>query len=257
MVALFAFGVISTAAYGAGLVGYWSFDDGTAKDQSGMGNHGEIIGDPQRVAGKIGDCLDFDGDGDGITVPDDPSLQLEDALTVVCWIKARTGVDHGGICWKGEMIGWGANFNYRMATTGGGLTWGTTSGGSENYFATDGVLQLDKWMFLAMTADGAQEIGYISVDGGAFEIPTSGQGNPKAGGAPYNIWEGQPVRIGWAQGMSGTLDNLTFFDGLIDEVAIYNAALTEEELGRVMNDVLAAVEPDSKLVTTWAGIKAK
>ena len=257
---LFVFSMISTSSYAAitdGLVAYYTFDAGTPKDNSGNGNNGVFEGDPKPAAGKIGGCLDFDGDGDGVTVADDPSLQLPDALTVACWIKARTGADHGGVVWKGEMIGWGANFNYRIATAGDGLTWGTTSAG-ENYFATAGVLKLNEWMFVAMTGDGATEIGYVSSDGVNFDIPASDQDNPKAGGAPYNVWEGQPVRIGWAQGLGGDLAALTYFDGLIDEVAIYDRALSEDELsdlaGGLVNET--AVAPAGKLIKTWAAIKA-
>lgn len=258
---LFVFCMISTSSYSAimdGLVAYYSFDAGTPKDNSGNGNSGVFEGDPKLAAGKIGACLDFDGDGDGVTVADNASLQLPDALTVAAWIFPRTGVDHGGICWKGEKIGWGANFNYRIATTGDGLTWGTTSGGNENYFATGGVLKTNEWMFVAMTADGVNEIGYISSDGVNFEIPASGQDNPKAGGAPYNVWEGQPVRIGWSQGIGGDLANMGFFDGLIDEVAIYDRALSEDELRDLAGGLLSltAVAPAGKLIKTWAAIKA-
>jgi hypothetical protein len=257
---LFVFSMISISSYAAimdGLVAYYSFDAGTPKDNSGNGNSGVLEGDPKPAAGKIGTCLDFDGDGDGVTVADNASLQLPDSLTLACWIFARTGVDHGAVAWKGEMIGWGANFNYRIATTGDGLTWGTTSGG-ENYFATGGVLKTNEWMFVAMTADGTNEIGYISSDGVNFEIPASDQGNPKDGGAPYNVWAGQPFRIGWAQGMGGDLASLTFFDGLIDEVALYDRALSEDELRELAGGLLSltAVAPAGKLIKTWAAIKA-
>ncbi len=258
---LCVFGMISTSSYAGimdGLVAYYSFDAGTPKDNSGNGNSGVFEGDPKPAGGKIGGCLDFDGDGDGVTVADNASLQLPDAFTVACWIKARTGVDHGGVVWKGEKIGWGANFNYRIATTGDGLTWGTTSGGDENYFATGGVLKLDEWMFIAMTGDGTNEIGYISSDGASFEIPDSGQGNPKDGGAPYNVWEGQPLRIGWSQGRGGDLAVLEFFDGLIDEVSVYDRALDEGELSDLAGGLLneTSVAPAGKLVKTWAAIKA-
>lgn len=261
MAVLFVFCMISTSSYAAimdGLVAYYSFDGGTPKDNSGNGNNGVFMGDTKAVAGKIGLGLDFDGDGDGVIIDDNASLQMADALTVAAWIYPRVGVDHGGVVWKGEMVGWGPNFNYRIATTGDGLTWGTTSGGDENYFATGGVLILNEWMFVAMTADGTNEIGYISSDGVNFEIPASDQDNPKAGGAPYNVWAGQPVRIGFIQGQGGVLEDRRYFDGIIDEVAIYDRALSEDELRDLAGGLLSetAVAPAGKLIKTWADIKA-
>jgi len=96
----------SDAAISDGLVGYWSFNDGTAKDGSGLGNHGVIKGAPKSVNGKMGKCLDFNGKTDFVEVPDSASLQLADALTVAAWVNIRTLVNHGGICWKGEKVGW-------------------------------------------------------------------------------------------------------------------------------------------------------
>jgi len=249
---------IAYADLGAGLVAYYSFDSGTAKDDSGNGNKGNIEGAPKVVDGMVGKAFDFDGKDDGVTVPDHASLQLPDALTVACWINVRKFVDHAGVCWKGEKIGWGANFNWRIATTGSGLTWGTTTGGSENWFATDAAIKLNEWNFIAMTADGKQAVARVAAGGGAFKTPASGQQNPKPSPAPYNVWKGQPVRIGWAQGRGGDLKVIDYYDGIIDEVVIYNRALSEAELTEMKDQGMptAAVRPAGKLATTWAGIKA-
>ncbi|MFQ5906160.1 MAG: LamG domain-containing protein, partial [bacterium] len=71
------------------LVGYWPFDEGSgkeAKDVSGNGNDGELIDGPKWVAGKYEKALEFAG-GSYVNVPDDPSLDLIDAATVMCWFK--------------------------------------------------------------------------------------------------------------------------------------------------------------------------
>jgi len=260
---LFVMGLVCTAAYADladGLVGYWSFDDGTAKDNSGTGNHGDILGDPGSVNGRVGKGMDFDGDGDGIDVPDNATVQLPDALTVGAWVYVRSMIDHAGIVWKGEMIGWGMNFNYRIATTTAGLTWGTTNGEAENYFATDGAINLEEWTFVVMTADGTEATGRVSKDGAPFEIPASGQGNPQvSSSAPYNVWEGQPLRIGYSQGRDGDLAVVDYFDGIIDEVVLYNRALNEDEIVELMTQGLptTAVAPAGKLATTWSDVKTR
>lgn len=255
--------MISLSSYAAlsdGLVAYYSFNAGTAKDDSGKGNNGTILGAAKGATGKIGKGMDFDGKTAGIDVPDNASLQLPSALTVTAWVYARTMVDHGGICWKGKMVGWGANFNFRIASTTTGLTWGTTATG-EDYFATDGAMKAKEWTFVALTASGTTAKGRVST-GGAFTTPTSGQNNPKTCGTPYNVWKGEPVRIGYAVGYGGVLDDTgkRFFDGIIDEVTIHNRALTDAELTQLKDsgiDRLTAVDSINKVTSTWSWIKSQ
>jgi len=250
----------SHAALKDGLVAYYSFNDGTAKDNSGNGNNGVFLGAPKSVAGKIGKCLDFNGKTDGIDVVS-TKVQLPDALTVAAWINVRTNTaDHAGIVWKGEWIGWGtAEYNYRIAvTTGPGLTWGTCTGTTENYFATDIDLSVGNWIYVCMTADGTTAIAYVSKDGATLQIPASAQSNPKPSPKPYVVWADQPLRMGYSQGADGVLDHVRYFDGLIDEVVLYNRALSEAEIKDLMAANLAttAVSDSGKAATTWGEIKS-
>jgi hypothetical protein len=248
-----------------GLVGYWSFDDGTGKDASGHGNDGSIVGDPAVVSGKVGNALDLNGD-DGVEIPHSASLTLPDALTAACWIFPRAvvdaaGNDHAGIVWKGNMIGWGADvYNFRIATASEqGLTWGSTGGGVEGYFATANCLVdgLEQWYFVALVEDGSEGRAYVNgveltdadVTGGDMHRPA----------APYDIWDTEPVRIGWSQGRGGDVATLVYFDGVIDEVTIHNRALSMDEVAQLMDQgpgSPSAVDPQSKLTTTWSSVKS-
>jgi hypothetical protein len=252
-------GISSYAALSDGLVAYYSFNAGTAKDGSGKGNNGTILGAAKAAAGKIGQGMDFDGKTSGIDIADNASLQLPTALTVTAWVYARTLADHGGICWKGNMIGWGNNFNWRIASTTTGLTWGTT-GTAEDYFETANAMKAKEWTFVALTASGTTATGRVST-GGAFTIPVSGQNNPKTCSTPFNVWKGQPVRIGYSAGYNGALTdaNKRFFDGIIDEVTIYNRALTEAELTELMTKGISTTAVDSmnKTTSTWSWIKTQ
>jgi len=242
-----------------GLVAYYSFNDGTAKDNSGNGNNGVFLGAPKSVAGKVGKCLDFNGTTDAIDVVS-AKVGLPDAFTVGAWINVRAAAaDHAGIVWKGEKIGWGFEYNYRIAeTTGPGLTWGTCTADAENYFATNLDLSMGSWIYVCSTADGTTCIGYVSKDGITLEIPASDQGNPKASPAPYVTWADQPLRIGYSVGYNGDLNEIRFFDGLIDEVVLYNRALSEAEIKDLMVADLAvtAVNASGKAATTWGEIKS-
>jgi hypothetical protein len=261
--------MVSASAYADladGLVGYWSFDTGTAKDDSGMGNKGTILGNPSVVDGRVGQAFDFDGDGDGIDIPSNPTVELPDALTAACWIFPRAtqnaaGLDHAGVVWKGNMIGWGADvYNFRIATAGtAGLTWGSTGTGTEGYFATSNcfVDGLNTWYHVALVEDGSEGRAYVNgvvmedadVDGGDMHRPA----------APYDTWPDEPVRIGYSQGQGGTMPNYVYFDGIIDEVVLYDRALSADEITELMNVGMpaTAVEPTDKLATTWSRIKAE
>jgi hypothetical protein len=267
-----AMGLMCAAAYADladGLVAYWSFDSGTAQDDSGNGNNGTIIGSPTAAAGHVGQAFDFDGVDDGINVPSNPSLELPNELTAAAWIFPRAtqnaaGLDHAGVVWKGNMIGWGADvYNFRIATAGdAGLTWGATGGGTEGYFATANcfVDGLDTWYHVVLVEDGTVGTGYVNGVAQTAADVTGGNIDPPRPPAPYDTWPDEPVRIGWSQGRGGNIgpDTDVYFDGIIDEVTLYNRALSADEVTELMNVGLpaAAVTPADKLATTWSRIKA-
>ena len=241
------------AALESGLVSAWTFDDGTAKDNGTGGNNGVIKGNVKSVAGKTGKAMDFDGvKGSYIEVADKASLQ-QDRFTISAWINVRKGADHGAIFFKGDKIGWGANFMARIATTSDtNLTWGTTFGATEGWFATNNVIKPNEWSHVCMTADGTVATAYV-----AGKVPASGQTNPHESKAPLNKWAGKPVEIGVGRGVGGTVGNDAFFNGIIDQVYFWKRALTAAEVTQLAGGaVLTAVEVKGKVSTTWGDIKS-
>jgi hypothetical protein len=78
-----------------GLVGWWMFDEGfgtTAYDNSGNGHHGILAGNPTWAAGHTGGGLAFDGVDDDVRCGSNSSLNITDEVTVSVWIKL-TAVD--------------------------------------------------------------------------------------------------------------------------------------------------------------------
>jgi len=70
-----------------GLVGYWSFDDGTATDNSGNGHTGVING-ASVVSGVINQALFFDGTDDTVLITDPSDFQFADqSLTFATWVQ--------------------------------------------------------------------------------------------------------------------------------------------------------------------------
>ena len=243
-----------------GLVAAWTFDDGTAKDVTGNGHDGEKVGNPQSVKGKFGKGFDFNGSDTGVEIADHADLQLTEPFTIACWIFPRVIEDHAGLVWKGKMIGWGSDvYNYRIAAHGtNGLTWGACTGPVEGYFHTDGVLpKMNEWYHAALVEDGTKGIAYLN---GESLVATGGDANrppTRALSAPYAPLDGHPVRIGWAMGVSGDIGSDVYFEGIIDEVFLYNRPLGEDEINELMNGALNfPVEPAGKIAATWARIKA-
>jgi hypothetical protein len=72
-----------------GLVANYSFDDCTAKDNSGNGHDGTINGNPQCVVGVKGKAFSFDGNFQNISVPDKPELNFGTGnFSTSSWIKS-------------------------------------------------------------------------------------------------------------------------------------------------------------------------
>jgi hypothetical protein len=72
------------------LVASFSFDETSgmiASDSSGNGNHGSLVNDPERIAGRRGGALRFVGAGQYVRVPNSPSIDVSDEnITVSMWI---------------------------------------------------------------------------------------------------------------------------------------------------------------------------
>jgi len=202
-----------------GLVGYWTFDEGqgqTAFDSSGNGLDGTLNGDPQWVAGQLGGALDFDGSGDFVEIPHDPLLSITDAITIAAWTNMRaTASGEMAIVSKG---GWGANdLPYELTETAGDVIfWQFYDNEGRDTCSPDSP-PVGEWHHICATYDGAVFKCYIDGElGEEWEY---------AGAMPENT---ASVTIG-RRSRGGT-----FFNGMIDDVAIYNRALSEEEIGLVM-----------------------
>jgi hypothetical protein len=248
---------------GNGLVSAWLFNDGEAVDYFGN-NNGIVHGASVQTDKNRGDCLSFDGVDDYVEIPDDPSLHLPEGLTVAAWMNVNVGGNHAAICWKGEMVGWGANFSWRVCTTNDtDMTWGRCTEGAENYFATAGVIpSTGEWVHVAQTcmAPGAatNQRAYVN---GADITDVTGQADNLAAEPPFLVFEGVPVEIGVGRGISGEAGNDVYFNGLIDDVVIYNRGLTAGEISELKNtdlmSIVVSVEVAGKVTSTWGKIKAR
>ena len=205
-------------------IAHWKFDEGSgaiAYDSAGN-NDGTVYG-AQWTTGQIGGALSFDGNGDYVDIADDVALQLASALTVTAWVyPIYDGGDYyvDVVAVKGQNVGWGPQFNYRIAMENSNLyTWGVCRSGSELYFHS-GTPVYDTWQHLALTADGTTCRAYIN------GIEVASRGAP----GPYLTFPGYALQIG-----GHGITNGRWFNGLIDDVRIYDRALSGEEVELLYN----------------------
>ena len=258
VVALASIASIAAASAGDGMISAWVFDDGTARDVRGINDgiiHGASFG-----PGRIGDAIDLNGVDNYVEIPHDSSMDtMSTGYTISAWAFIRstqttgTGIDHGGVVFKGEGIGWGPLFLFRIATINDtDMTWGGCSDGVEGWFRTDGVYSAGEWAHFALVADGTTITGYAN-----GEVFPSGQDNPRKVAAPYLVFPNEPIEIGVGRRVGGTDGNDSYTDGLIDEVSIWSRPLTQGEIMEKLIQGSVGVEPKGKATTTWASIKSQ
>jgi hypothetical protein len=200
-----------------GLVGYWSFDNFRyqGRDYSGNGNHGNVYG-AKSVSGKVGSALSFDGFDDYVLIPDNPSLQITDELTIAAFVNVRDVHLDCGILAKGGMTEF-ADGDYYL-TLGCGEIWESAVFGvdnvclGDNAVASEPFVQVGKWFHVAGVFGDGQLKVYI--DGELSGIKNTDVSIPVSS---------KDVVI-------GRYYACCTLNGMIDEVRIYNRALAESEV---------------------------
>ena len=226
-------------------VGVWLFDEGggnETKDASGKEHDGRINGAKWKD-GKFGKALEFDG-GQWVSIDSTPELQVGEELTMMAWFFATDIGD-----WR-QLIAKSDEYLLRIDPPGEGnkMSAFVKPGGSWEPRASANVPDEDTWIHFAATYDSnaKNEHLVVYVNGERAGVSTR----------PGDIAvTGNPVEIGrWGGG--------SYFVGIIDEAAIFNVVLSEDDLKAIADNGLAkalgglAVTPTNKLATTWATLKA-
>lgn len=230
------------------IVGIWLFDEGEGEeafDSSDNGNNGRISGEPEWVEGKFGKALDLDGVDDCVDLGTDESLKPQ-RFTVVAWFSTRKLDGYGHIFQSGHDWNDMAGILLRVHQDGYFQGAMATGPGNTASWCNGPALSDDTWYHAALTFDGTTLTLYLD-----------GKKADSTGGGEI-FYDNVPVRIG------SHPDSLTsLFDGLIDEIALFNVALAENDIKDIMNNGLekasgiSAVSTAGKLTTTWASIKAR
>jgi chitodextrinase len=207
-----------------GLVGAWGFGEGTgstAADASGNGNTGTITSAAWSTQGHSGNALSFNGTSSVVRVAGTTSLNPGGALTMSAWIRP-TASSAG---WR-TILARQADVYFLMAGSDAGTlrpAGGGTMGTSVNYVTGPTALAANAWTHVAVTYDGAMLRMFINgtqvsarANGGVIPATT----NP--------LWIGGNQPYG------------EYFQGLIDDVRVYNRALTALDIQNDMNNGVSA-----------------
>jgi hypothetical protein len=202
-----------------GLVAAFGFGEGAGAavtDASGLGNHGTIAGATWTTSGRYGSALSFDGVSDWITINDSPSLHLSTAMTLEAWAKPESLTGWRTLLFK-ERPGVGLSWAlYASDSTAPPATYAATPGNDWSHVTGSSLLPLNTWAHVVGTYDGTTVKQYVN---GLLVSSTALSGAmPFANGA---------LRIGGNS--SGQ-----FFKGVIDEIRVYNRALTQAEIQQNM-----------------------
>ncbi len=248
------------------IAGMWLFDEDEgdfAGDSSGNANEGTLTNGPEWDDGKFGSALAFDGATAFVNCGNGPTLDITDEITVMAWVQF-SAVDYGGgggnlftIAAKGypdalvPHAGWwfshdnranGQSFNYTCF----GKETGGWSGGGNNFGASNFQFAKGDWYHVAITV--GDSTGKLYVDGIQVGVDKP-FANLVLSDTSKDLTLGSAGANGW------------HFNGLIDEFAIFNVELEEEEIQEVMDEGLemasglAAVDYTGKLAATWGSIK--
>jgi hypothetical protein len=211
---------LSVTAPGDGPVAHWELDDtNTVATDSAGSNHGTLEGTVSWVTGKVGSgAAEFGSDDARIRVPHSAELMPATEVSVAAWIYPRYSVNYAArVMAKGLNAGnWEA---YRIQFDGS-PTWTIRSSDHENHGVDGPESPLNEWTHVTGTYDGNDLNLYIN--GQQIDVNDANSGNAGL------LQDANDLSIG------NTVDgNDRLFEGRIDDVRVYDVALTDTEVAYV------------------------
>jgi hypothetical protein len=239
-----------------GLIGYWPFN-GNADDESGHGNHGSINGAIPTIDrfGVLKSAYSFDGVDDRIVIPSSSSLNPVDQLTIAFWLNTNsitkdlpTPILHKGGSKNGEFN----NREYSVWLDKRHFSLSSAGNNSDQHIlnSTDNVVELGKWIFFTAVINRRNHLMKIYLNG-QFDVSKEDD---------YYSFNNNGFSLNF--GGRGEGASFAAFDGVLDEVRIYNRALAESEINALFNEASSGVpstipsEPSSPSTVDAASYEA-
>jgi len=208
----------------SGLVGWWKLDETTgttAADSSGNGNDGTLInmGSSKWTTGAVGGALRFDGNNDYVSLPIGSIINSLTNCTIAEWVNWD-----GGSSWQ-RIWDFGSSESVNMFLTVNNGDTGTPrfaitiSGWTDEDQVTAPDVLTGGWHHIAVTIDADNSVHSLYIDGELVDENTSLRYTPSDLGSTTRN------RLGRSQYSADP-----YFDGTLDDVRIYDRALSDEEI---------------------------
>ncbi len=205
-------------------IAHWKLEDSGDQAIDSVGKHHGTIHGAASSKGKIGNGLLFvRAEGDHVSIPFSPDFKIS-TFTVSAWVWLTQEPTFSGILGTRA----GGEFNYDMKVNtdkvhgdiGDGTRWIETK---VNFYQDDrgsngegGDLKIERWYLVTFVVDNHQKECRLYLDGDKKKtISFTGE--------PQLMREGQMLRI-------GDTGHSEFMDGIIDEVRVWNDALTDDQV---------------------------
>ena len=229
-------------------VAIWLFDEGKGdevKDFTGNGNDGKLMNGPKWVDGKFSKALSFDGQDDYVEINNSVNL-VDPDFTIGFWVNpgdtqkmyADIISNHGGgaglVGYCFEQFENNANQFYNTFGVGGGFLEQKVAMTQLTPGVWQHFMSVRKDTTLTHYVDGKETASGTTPKGPVTE-------------SPKNLWIAN-----WS------VESGRQFNGIIDELVIFNQALSIDDIKTIMSKGLvgvSAVSPSGKLTTAWAIIK--
>lgn len=231
-----------------GLVGWYPFN-GNANDESGNGNDGVVNGVTLTTDrnGKSNSAYNFDGIDDFIEIQDAQSLKFTDEITISFWMRLDNlptdGIGHQIIT---KQVNSGVNQEgfHIVLNNGNELMYRYKNGtsGTQIFLYEDAINfpSLGSWFHVVAVTNNSEDKLYINNILVDYNSPSADIGGMNIS----NLIFGKPT---WTNG------NASLFNGGIDDIAIYNRALTQQELTALYSSCSISATTIGAISSTTSG----
>ena len=216
----------------AGLVSSWAAE-GNVNDSFGT-NNAMILGSLAYAPGEVGQAWQFDGTLAGVRVPASSSLDVgtNGGLTIEGWIKPFSlTVNEPLAVWNNGTDNLGVHLQLNQPPVWGGngpgsffSTISDTVGGAHNIASPANVLSTNSWNHVALTYDRASGMAALYLNGSAVTVQNLGSFTPLTSYDFYLGYSPQDPSFG-----------LYYYTGLMDEMSLYNVALSSNQIAAIYN----------------------
>lgn len=200
----------------ASLVAYWKMEEGSGlvTADSVLSHQGILVNSPTWTTGKYGNAIKFDGSNDYVDVAQQTDLSLTDQVSITAWIYKTTNSGTDVILHKGS-----TTTNYALATNGTKVVFKFVDSKPWDCTSTF-TLSANTWYHVAATFNDSTDTVKLYLNG-ALRDTIACDGTM--------IVNSEPLYLGRDTGTS------SMFAGRLDEVRLYNKALSDTEVLSIYN----------------------